>query len=287
MAANALPGFPKAGIQMRSRHTLYSDKNTGKPVTKLQKTKRQDETETGRPGQNLKRTLDINGKSHRYRSGKALKSCGKNNQRHYVEISLRAGLEGPAVLRLGGERHTKLEQLDKGVGEVLEESVTVLSVTLHVLPEFLVLHEGNVGRKHHQGLGGVVSVLGRTVPLSPRPLLLKQESEELVGEDRGAEVPRTLVTRAVPVCTTQGVGTDEGDHLAVIEAHASENVADMLLVLGSVRETSVRGAGGEILVLTAGSPGDRRALHLLDGTDTGKGPEVGVGDPWELLYHIG
>jgi hypothetical protein len=200
------------------------------------------------------------------------------------ELCLCAGLELESVLRLGGKRHTQLEQLDKGLAELLEENVAVLGVAVDVLLEFLVLDEGQVGGEHHQGLGGVVGVLGRTVPLLPRPLLLYQEAEELVGEDGGTEVPRTVETGAVLVSTAQGVGTGQGDHLAVIEAHTSENFADVLVVLGSVWQTSVRGAGGEVPICTARSPGDRRTLHLLDGAGTGKGPEVGVRDPWELFY---
>jgi len=88
------------------------------------------------------------------------------------------------------------------------------------------------------------------------------------------------------VGSAQRVGTDEGDHLAVIEAHASENSTDVLLVLGGIRKTPVRSAGRDILVLTARSPWDGRTLHLLDGADTSQGPEVRVRDPWELRCEL-
>lgn len=78
---------------------------------------------------------------------------------------LRRGLEDPSLFLL--ERNAQLEQLDKCLREFLEERVAVLGIALDVLPELLVLDEGNVGREHHQGLGGVVGVLGRTVPLLP------------------------------------------------------------------------------------------------------------------------
>lgn len=152
-----------------------------------------------------------------------------------------------------------------------------------MLLEFLVLDESQISGQHHQSLSGVVGVLGRSVPLLPGPLLLNQEAEELVGENGRAEVPRTIVTGAVSVGTTQGVSTGESDHFTVVKSHASEDGTNVPLVLGGIWETSVRSASGKIAVLSARSPWDNRSLHLLDGAGTGKGPEIAVGDPWEFF----
>ena len=70
------------------------------------------------------------------------------------------GLEGHWSLasRLG-ERNTQLEKLDDDCGEVLEEKIVVLGIFLNPLFEGLVRNKSHIGRKHHQGLGGLVFVL--------------------------------------------------------------------------------------------------------------------------------
>lgn len=151
-----------------------------------------------------------------------------------------------------------------------------------MLLERLVLDEGHVGGEHHQGSGGLIGELGRAVPLSGLPLLIDQQTEELVGEDSRAEVPGTIETGAVRMGTTEGVGADQSHNLLVVESHAVEDVTDVLVVLGGVGQTAVRGAGSDVLVLAAGSPGDGRATQLLDGAGTSQSPEIGVGDPREL-----
>lgn len=78
------------------------------------------------------------------------------------------------------------------------------------------------------------------------------------------------------------MGADKCNHLAIIKAHAGEDVADVTLVLGGIRKTAVGSAGGNVPVLTAGSPGDRGATRLLDGAGTTKSPQIGVRDPGEL-----
>lgn len=84
----------------------------------------------------------------------------------------------------------------------------------------------------------------------------------------------------------QGVGAGQSDDFLVIEAHASEDVAEMLAALGGVGEASVGGAGCDVFVGAAGAVGDGWALHLLDGGDAGEDPEVGVGDPGEFLCGV-
>lgn len=127
---------------------------------------------------NLKDTLDIKcwGKFQRRRrddgtAGRRLKQDRLGGRTGSISDSL-AGLEDEAVLGLAGEWDTKLDKLDEDVGEFLEESIAVLGIAVNVLLELLVLDEGDVGGQHHQGLGRLVSVLGRAVPLSPVPLLV-------------------------------------------------------------------------------------------------------------------
>lgn len=195
---------------------------------------------------------------------------------------LLGGLEDESVLGLALEGHTLLKQLDIYLGELLEESIVVLGIALNVGLEALVLDQRNVGGQHHQCRGGLVGELSRAVPLALVPLLLDKEAEELIAEDSWAEVPRTVKARAIGVCPAQGVCADQSDHLAVVEAHTSEHVTDVALTLCGVRQTTVRGAGGNILVLTARAPGNLRAAELLDGGGAGQSPKIGVGDPGEL-----
>lgn len=85
------------------------------------------------------------------------------------------------------------------------------------------------------------------------------------------------------MAAAQSVGTDQSNHFLVVEAHAAEDVTDVLLVLASVGETSIRSTGSDVLVLAARSPWDNRASQLLDASDSGKSPQVRVGDPRVLL----
>jgi len=85
------------------------------------------------------------------------------------------------------------------------------------------------------------------------------------------------------VATAKRVGTAKGDNLAVIEAHAAEDGAEVLLFFGAVRKAAIGCAHADIAVLAAGAPRDDRALHFLDGADAGEGPKVRVGDPGELF----
>lgn len=83
--------------------------------------------------------------------------------------------------------------------------------------------------------------------------------------------------------TSNGVSTNESNHLAVIEAHAAEDGTDMVLDLGGIGEAAIGSASGSVSILPAWAPWDGWSLHLLDGASTSKGPEIGVGDPWEFL----
>lgn len=69
-------------------------------------------------------------------------------------------LEGHSALLGGlGEWDTKLEQFQENIGEVLEEKLFIRCVFDDPLLELLVRDKGQVGWKHHQGLGGLILVL--------------------------------------------------------------------------------------------------------------------------------
>jgi hypothetical protein len=87
------------------------------------------------------------------------------------------------------------------------------------------------------------------------------------------------------VATTQGVSTAQCNDLLVIEAHSVENISQVLVSLASIWEASIRCAGSNILVQSAGSVWDGRALHFLDSNNTSKDPKVRMGDPWELFCY--
>jgi microcystin degradation protein MlrC len=72
------------------------------------------------------------------------------------------------------------------------------------------------------------------------------------------------------VAAAEGVGTGKGDNLTVVEAHAVEDVTEVLGALRGVRETAVGGLVDLEAVNTAGAPGDGGATSLLDGGDTTK-----------------
>merc|ERR1712113_502579 len=91
-------------------------------------------------------------------------------------------LEDESGVLTGGEWHTKLEQLDKNLGEVVEELLLALRVLLNDRLKALVLNEGHVGRQHHQALSADVLELLWALPLPPAPLLLEQELVVVVGE---------------------------------------------------------------------------------------------------------
>jgi len=181
------------------------------------------------------------------------------------------------------EGNSKLEELQDDVAEVLEEGIVVLGVLLDEGTELLVLDKSHVGWQHHKGLRSLVLVLLRAVPLSRVPLLLKQKSVVIVGDNSWGECPWALESTSVGVATSKSVGTAESNNLLVIESHAAEDSSQMRLLLGGIWQTSIRSASRNILVLSTGSVWDNWALHFLDGTDTSKNPKVGIGNPWELL----
>ena len=84
------------------------------------------------------------------------------------------------------------------------------------------------------------------------------------------------------MASTKGMSATEGNNFLIREAHSVKDVADVSGALGSIWKTTVRGTRGNIFIGTAWSPGDHRTTHFLQGTDTCKGPKIGVSDPREF-----
>lgn len=61
----------------------------------------------------------------------------------------------------------------------------------------------------------------------------------LVREPRGADDPGTVVSTSVGVASSESVGSREGYDLAVVEAHAVEDVSEVLRSLGRVGKSSL------------------------------------------------
>lgn len=203
-----------------------------------------------------------------------------------IRKSLSVGGLEDHLLILGtlGEGNAELEELDDHSGEVLEEEIVVGGILLDPGLELLVLDESHVGGKHHEGLGLLVLILLGAIPLLPLPLLVEKELVVVVGQDGGGEGPGAVVTAAVGMAASKGVGTRQSDDLLVVEAHAVEDVAEVVLALGSIGETAIRSAGSDIPVGATRAEGDVGAQHLLDSADAGKNPEIRVGDPGKLGY---
>jgi len=127
-----------------------------------------------------------------------------------------------------------------------------------------------------------VSYLLRTIPLLPVPLLVQEQLVVLVCHNSGGESPWAIKTTAISVATTKSMSTAQGNNFLVIEAHTIEDIPQVLVSLCGIWETSVWRASSNVLVHAAWSVWDGWALHLLDSTDTGEDPEIGVGQPWEL-----
>jgi len=86
------------------------------------------------------------------------------------------------------------------------------------------------------------------------------------------------------VAAAERVSAKQGDDLLVVEAHAIEDVADVVLALCGIGQAAIGRAGLVISsVPAARAPRDLRSAHLLDGHNAGQRPEVGVSEGRELL----
>ncbi len=72
------------------------------------------------------------------------------------------------------------------------------------------------------------------------------------------------------MAAAEGVGAAEGDDLAVVEAHAAEDGAEVGLLFGAVGEAAVGGAHADVAVGAAGSPGDYGACGPFVSGDRGE-----------------
>ena len=99
---------------------------------------------------------------------------------------------------------------------LFEKFVLALGILVYPLAELLVLNESIVRRQHHEGLHTQtwpllasiqlrvvwihfslsILVLFRSSPLAPLPLLVYQQSEEVIGEGSRRESPRSFKTGA-------------------------------------------------------------------------------------------
>lgn len=69
--------------------------------------------------------------------------------------------ESHSILLFGLKRHPQLEQFDDDIAKLLEKDLVVPGVSIHMLPEILVLDEHHIRGQHHQGLGlDVFELLG-------------------------------------------------------------------------------------------------------------------------------
>jgi hypothetical protein len=73
-------------------------------------------------------------------------------------------------------------------------------------------------RKHHQIASFLIGKLLRAIPLSPYPLLIKEQLEVVIGHRSGREGPWTFETGAIRVAATKGVGAGESNNFLVIES---------------------------------------------------------------------
>ena len=125
-----------------------------------------------------------------------------------------------------------------------------------------------------------------TIPLLPVPLLVQEEGVVVVSHNSGGERPWTTESATISVASTKCMSTTQSYNFLVIKAHTVENVSQMFVALGRIWKTSIRRAGGDILVLSTRSVWNDGALHLLDGTNTSEDPKIRVGDPRELCCSI-
>mmetsp|Transcript_1110 Transcript_1110/g.2483 ORF Transcript_1110/g.2483 Transcript_1110/m.2483 type:complete len:298 (-) Transcript_1110:226-1119(-) len=194
---------------------------------------------------------------------------------HDRPASSRGAVHGPCSS--GVEVDTELEELLEGLGKVLEKGALVLGVLLHPGAELWVPNERQVRGQHHELARGVL-VLHRALPglglmgLLRGPRVLEHLAIVLVGEGSLSPGPGAPVARSICVAAAEGVRAGEGDNLLVVEAHAVEDVADVLrrLLLAVVAsicagEAAIR---GEALVLRG-----RRGLERVRPS----GPEAHVG----------
>mmetsp|Transcript_26950 Transcript_26950/g.66430 ORF Transcript_26950/g.66430 Transcript_26950/m.66430 type:complete len:308 (+) Transcript_26950:350-1273(+) len=140
-----------------------------------------------------------------------------------ARVLLALGLEGVDLLG-APEAH----ELGVGDGKVAEEGVVVVGVDLDVALEAGILDEGNVRGEHHQLARLDVLVLELAVPLAGHPLELDEVLVVRVVEFERRVRPGAVEPAAHLVAAPERVAAREGDDVAVVEAHAPEDSAQVV-----------------------------------------------------------
>ena len=129
-------------------------------------------------------------------------------------------------------------ELGEGLGELVEEDLLRLGVTLDMRLEAIILDEHKIGRKHHQLMSRfILKLLGVGSRLLD-PLVVQEGGKEGVGELVGSSSPRSVVTRAILVTLSKSVSSREGDDLLIVQTHLVKDGTKMIAVLGGIRETT-------------------------------------------------
>mmetsp|Transcript_1363 Transcript_1363/g.2942 ORF Transcript_1363/g.2942 Transcript_1363/m.2942 type:complete len:383 (+) Transcript_1363:270-1418(+) len=193
----------------------------------------------------------------------------------------RVGLEGVAVLGAA-----EAEELGVGDSEVVEEGALVARVHRRVLPELGVGLEGHVGGEHAELAGAHVLELRLPVPLLRPPLLVDEELEVAVVELERRVRPGSVEPAPHLMHASEGVTTRQSHNVLVSQAHAVEDISEMLGSLGSVGEAAVGRALAVVWEVCAPElERDLWASEELDRAARSDGPQIRKGDLGVVLLH--
>src|SRR3989338_10663560 len=75
------------------------------------------------------------------------------------------------------------------------------------------------------------------------------------------------------------MSTYQGNDLLIIKPHAIKDVSNVIVALGGIRETAIRGAVRSVgSISAAGSPWDDRSGCLFDSDDSSQRPQIRIGE---------
>mmetsp|Transcript_6740 Transcript_6740/g.11140 ORF Transcript_6740/g.11140 Transcript_6740/m.11140 type:complete len:268 (+) Transcript_6740:193-996(+) len=132
-----------------------------------------------------------------------------------------------------------MKQLGEVFREVFEERVLVFGVFFNNNLELLILHQGNVSRKHHKLSSCFVRVLERTVPFLLNPFLLHKIDVVFIIELERIRGPGSAETASIGMAAAQVVSAAQSDNGPVVKAHAVENIAEVLCSLCCIRKAAI------------------------------------------------
>jgi len=157
-------------------------------------------------------------------------------------------------------------ELEVGLFVVIKECLLICSIFLHKRAEDRVAQQGFV-----------------TWELKKALLVATQKFLEVrVVKDQRVRSPGPLKTRPLFVAPSQGVATREGNNVLITQTHLlAKDLPQVVRTLGGIRKTALRWRLR--LVLPAGVEGDLRPTGDLDGHNSGKLVEIGIGEGGELL----